>query len=446
MKDYYCLNIKFDEKIIENTWFHCHLFIKDKNIELKVYFLETTELSTKLFNWSTDNRNWDRLSLFTEIKVSDEENDLLEINTQNSKITGLKSGELDHYGNSYFSIILDSISISKAPISSLENNAKIYLNKQGFDLVKGFYSVFSQIENDKFDMQRMKGMDKFYELENSRFRPEFEFNTSDNTNNSKPFIEKIPIINFKLKNEVKESEVINYFLVACKVTSFYLGINIDFYQGEINLKDKRIIVFRTLKNQFIKEISSLNHFLDVRGTNGFLSLEWQPGFSENKDKIIKAIDNFVTARLLDENSKFLVLYNSIEVCMNGFKPKAKKFILNVSEKEKRKIYEEVFKLLKDTIRSADQLEFKNKWENAKKNLVYKPMDSPLQQFLIENNIPIGDLIISTSKMKKIRNNIIHGSLEKIDSNELETANFQLFKINTLLIFNLLGIKNWKSNI
>lgn len=446
MKDFYCLDIKFDEKIIENTWFHCHLFVKDKNIELKVYFLETTKLSTKLFNWSSDNRNWDRLSLFTEFKVSDKENDLLEINTQNSRITGMKSGELDQYGNSYFSIILDSISISKAPISGLENNAKIYLNKQGFDLVKGYYSVFIQVENDKFDMQRMKGMDKFYELENSRFRPEFEFITSDNTNNSKPFIEKIPIINFKLNNQVKECEVLNDFLVACKITSFYLGINVDFYQGEINLKDKRIIVFKTLKNQFIKEISSLNHFLDVRGTNGFLSLNWQPGFSENRDKIIKAIDNFVTARLLDENSKFLVLYNSLEVCMNGFKPTAKKFILNVSEKEKRKTYEEVFKLLKNTIRSADQLEFKNKWENAKKNLVYKPMDSPLQQFLIENKIPISDLIISTSKLKIIRNNIIHGSLEKIDSNEVETANFQLFKINTLLIFNLLGINNWKSNI
>lgn len=101
-------------------------------------------------------------------------------------------------------------------------------------------------------------------------------------------------------------------------------------------------------------------------------------------------------------------------------------------------------ILKSTIFAEDLSEFENKWKNAKKNLVYKPMNSPLNQFLIDNFIPVETLQISTDKLKKIRNNIIHGNLDNIDTKELEEANFQLFRINIILIFNLLEIQNWRN--
>lgn len=447
MKDFYCLEIRFNEAIIEDrSWLHSHLKIDQDEIELKVFYSGEIDISRKYFEWSSNNKDWNKLSLYSEIKISSSENELLDVNTEDSKITGLKSGEIDANGNYYLTILLDSIVISKPPVSELNNTARILLNEQGFDLVKGFYSIFTQVKKDVFDIQRMNGMETFYRIEKSKFRPEFEFNTSDNTNNPKPYIEKVPIIKFQLHNLASEDQVLNYFTIACKITSFYLGINVDYFQGEINLKNKRVLVFKKLKKQINQNISSLNHFLDVRGTDGFLKLEWQNGFFENQEKIIRSINNFITARLLDKNSKFLVLFNTIEICMNGFKPKAKKFELAVSKKEKSKVYKKAYQILESTIVEEDLSDFKNKWENVKKNLVYKPMDSPLKQFLIDNNIDVDRLNISITKMKNIRNNIIHGSLEKVDKNELEEANFQLFRINTIIIFNLLGINNWKNII
>lgn len=446
MKDFYCLEIKFNENLDLNDWYHIHLKIDGRQIELQIFHPNELNFGTKFHNWVFNEKDYEKLCNYSTIKVSTKENDLISIDINNSKILKSSTNQIDSNNNIYFSIILDSISISKPPVEEFENTAKIYLNEQGFDLVKGYYSVFSRVENDIFDIQRMQGLENFYQLEKSKFRPEFEFSTSDNRNNRKPYIEKIPIINFNLDGELIEKDVLKYFQIACKITSFYLRIKIDFTQGEINLKDKRVLIFKTLKNQLNQEINSLNQFLEVRGTDGFLNLNWQQGFLKNQNKISRAIDNFVLARILDENVKLLVLFNTLEICMNGFSPQANKFKLEVTKKQKAKIYEEAFKGLKSTISSDDEEDFYKKWKNAEKNMVYKSMTHPIIQFLEKNNITIDKLKITVSRMTEIRGDIIHGSLEKIQKEELEETNIQLSKINIILIFNLLGIKNGRSNI
>jgi hypothetical protein len=44
---------------------------------------------------------------------------------------------------------------------------------------------------------------------------------------------------------------------------------------------------------------------------------------------------------------------------------------------------------------------------------------------------------------QLRNNIIHGSIEKVNAEELRKANILLYRINGILILNLMGIKDWK---
>ena len=160
MKDFYCLEIRFNEAIIEDrSWLHSHLKIDQDEIELKVFYSGEIDISRKYFEWSSNNKDWNKLSLYSEIKISSSENELLDVNTEDSKITGLKSGEIDANGNYYLTILLDSIVISKPPVSELNNTARILLNEQGFDLVKGFYSIFTQVKKDVFDIQRMNGME-----------------------------------------------------------------------------------------------------------------------------------------------------------------------------------------------------------------------------------------------------------------------------------------------
>ncbi len=51
--------------------------------------------------------------------------------------------------------------------------------------------------------------------------------------------------------------------------------------------------------------------------------------------------------------------------------------------------------------------------------------------------------ITVNRLKKIRDNITHGSIDKINQNQLEKANILLYRITGILILNLLQIKEWE---
>ena len=53
--------------------------------------------------------------------------------------------------------------------------------------------------------------------------------------------------------------------------------------------------------------------------------------------------------------------------------------------------------------------------------------------------------ISIDKLKSLRDCITHGSINKIDSEELEKTNKFLYRINGILILNLMDINAWKLN-
>ncbi len=99
----------------------------------------------------------------------------------------------------------------------------------------------------------------------------------------------------------------------------------------------------------------------------------------------------------------------------------------------------------ETIDVSEREQFKNKWTSFSGKLVYKPMTSPLVKFLESQNLNISEFPISVRELKELRDNITHGSIEKIDREQLRKANQFLYRINGILIFNLIGIKEWKLN-
>src|SRR5690606_23547287 len=122
--------------------------------------------------------------------------------------------------------------------------------------------------------------------------------------------------------------------------------------------------------------------------------------------------NFVTARLVDANSKFLLLFNILEVCMSGFSPSYGKFSLAITEKERTERYQEAYDILRKTVVIEEEKDFKNSWNNVVRNLVNKPMTNPMIQFLKLNGIPVDELKIPMTTMKRIRGSIVHGSFDK----------------------------------
>ncbi|MNS30500.1 hypothetical protein D3C72_625340 [compost metagenome] len=183
--------------------------------------------------------------------------------------------------------------------------------------------------------------------------------------------------------------------------------------------------------------------LTVQGINGFLKLNWQKGYIQNQDKLNEAITNYTHSRLLDTNSKFMLLYNIIEICMGGNKIIEEKFTSVVTRKKKISIYREAFKIIKQTVAEEDYYDFEKKWDTVKQKLVHKPMKSPLIQFLEANRININNMETSINEMKKLRDSIFHGSVDPATTEQIKKSNQQLYSITSILILNLLGVKQWE---
>ena len=100
-------------------------------------------------------------------------------------------------------------------------------------------------------------------------------------------------------------------------------------------------------------------------------------------------------------------------------------------------------LLLETVEISDRAQFRNKWTSLCGKLDYKPMQSILDRFFTTQNLNTSEFPITISKLKDMRNNITHGSIEKVDMELVRKANKFLYRINGILILNLLGIKEWK---
>jgi hypothetical protein len=137
-----------------------------------------------------------------------------------------------------------------------------------------------------------------------------------------------------------------------------------------------------------------------------------------------------------------MLYNIIEILMAGKSNSNEKFELIVDDVEKEKIYKIALTELKKTISEKDYLDFENKWKTLQNRIAYKPMKSPLVEFLKENNIENKDLKIDIDKIKEIRDKITHGSVKTLKLNIVEEANYDLYRISIKLILNQLGLKKF----
>lgn len=443
MKKFHCLETLFKTKFSNNKSYHSHLFLKDNKIEILIY-CSNSNFINQFMNWFGQDKESENILDYIDITVSEKENDLINISIENSKIISITSEQYDDTGKAYFTIIFDQVILYKKPLKNENSYAKIYLNDDGFDLVKGYYSIFTGFFGDgKFDIIRMKGMDEFYNLGNCQFRPEFEYNVSDKRDSRNPEIEKIPILKFQLSENSTQTEIINYLNIACKICSFYLGNNIEFSKGLISLKEHRVIIRKTLETKFTLNINSLNWIMTVRGIHEFLKLNWQEAYLKNQNKLDKAITNYTHSRLLDSNSKFMLLYNIIDICMGGFKPNSEKFKVIVSKREKNKNYNNALEILKKNIAETDITDFEIKWESAIRQLIYKPMKSTLSDFFNFNKIDIENLEVSINSMKEIRDEIFHGRVNDEMQELINKSNIQLFRITPILILNLLNIKDWE---
>lgn len=452
MKDFYCLDIEFPDVDFNKYYIKCdqvgkihhsHLYIHVNEIELRIFYDDKTYFGEKFSMWS-QRIDWNKFGSFIKVIKIGEKRDLRRIDLSLSKLCGIQNSTTNYEGKSKYVIIkLDTTKIYWNPIKERINTAEFYLADNGFRVVESFYTVLFGF-NDNFNIKRMNGMNVFYNLGKSKFRPEFNTFSRDNKSNRIAEIVKEPKIQFKYKKTVSEDEAIFYSDVVSHLASFFYHCKIDYSLIRIHLPEHTITIKRVERKNFFDSSGSLSGFNNYWDFHKFLQSKWQKRTLINFKVLSKAIELFNQALVVDSNSEYLIRFNILEIC-NNLKHVTEKFNFIVNSSTKRNKYKKALEFLLETIEETEHEQFKNKWMSISGKLQYKPMKSPLIRFLESQNMKLSDFPISVSDLKELRDNIVHGSIDKIDREQLRKANILLYRINGILILNLIGIKEWKLN-
>lgn len=452
MKDYYCFDIEFPDVDFNEYYIKCdevskvhnaHLFTRDNEIELRIFYNHKTYLGEKIGMWM-QSKSWRKFGSL--IKVSNEQqNDRLQkIDLSEAKLCGLENSTSYFEGKAKYVVIkIDTVKFYWKPVKEETNTAEFYMHHVGFRVVEPFYSILFGYDGN-FNISRMEGMDVYYKLGKCEFRPEFNTYSRDNRANRVAHITKEPKIQFKYNETVTETEAIFYGNVVRHLASFYHHIKIDYSLCRIHLPEHTITIKKIEEKKAFDIRGSLWGFNIYWDFHKFLQSDWQSSTLKKFKVLSKAIELFNQALLVDSNSEFLIRYNLIEICDRRKQKNEKfKFILKGSSKKKK--YNEALNLLLETVDLDEHKLFKNKWDSLSGKLEHKPMKSPLASFLESQNLKISEFPISIDKLKTLRDNIVHGSIDKIDLEELRKTNRFLYRLNGILILNLIGINEWKLN-
>lgn len=118
MKDYYCFEISFPtidfDSFMSNSEksisiHHAHLFSKENEIEIRIFFESKTYFGRKLSIWAS-RINWRDFGSFIQSSKESQNDRLKKIDFSNSALLGMTNGTDQYEGNlEYVSIKIDSV-------------------------------------------------------------------------------------------------------------------------------------------------------------------------------------------------------------------------------------------------------------------------------------------------------------------------------------------------
>ncbi|MCG8883961.1 hypothetical protein G1L02_12445 [Tenacibaculum finnmarkense] len=460
MSEFHCLDIEFPNVDFSRYFIktktevkqihHAHLYTRQDEIELRIFYEDSTYFGEKLSTWisSIDSK---KFGSFIKIKLTENHTNerLQKIDLSEAKLSGLTNSSNYYKGKEKYIIVkIDTVKFYWNPNEENKNTAEFYLDDKGFRVVNPFYGIFGPktfFKNDgKFEISRMKDSTKFYKLDKSSFRPEFNVYSKDNKKDRTATIIKEPKIQFKYQKEVTEKETIFYGNIVLMLASFYHHLKIDYTLRRIHLTESTITIKNIEEKNYFDTNGSLWGFEIYWDFNKFLKSSWQKETIKNFDLLSKAVTLFNQSHLVDNSSAFLIRYNIIEIC-DKQKQNKEKFTLTLSKRQRKEKQEEALAKLLETIKEDEHEVFKKRWRDIQALLQNKPMKNQLVSFLESQNLDPKTFPIGIRELNELRNNITHGSIDKVDLEQLRKANILLYRISGILILNLMGIKDWKLN-
>jgi hypothetical protein len=285
------------------------LYIKEKEIYIRIFEKEEHSDFDRRY---MANRN--SLGLFEEnFEIVKSEIDLL---FENARI--FKSISLSGKGsNKYFTIFLTNICLIRPNIHKEDiNEGKAVLNPNGLKIVNLFYSFFTNLRTkNSFDVSRMNGMSDYYKINNLKFRPELDYSDNEQRNSEEFTVKKIPTIRFSFKDTAYE-EAKDQMAVICKFLSFCYRIRIQYHKLIYRTEESIYIYFKNEKinEVYTSKIDTIFEFLSTTyRIEKILKTKWYLHYLNNRSKFDKAIDNYLHSREVESSSRYLLLFNIIEI-------------------------------------------------------------------------------------------------------------------------------------
>jgi hypothetical protein len=457
MNEFYCLDIEFPDvdfglyyiknKTKISKVHHAHLYARHDEIELRIFYDASSYFGEKLVAWSSkiDSKKFGSL-IKVKVTANQTNERIQKIDIADAKLCGLSTGSNYYVGNKKYVIVnIDTVKFYWNPNEGTKNTAEFYLDDKGFRVVSPFYGIVGPktfFKNDgKFEINRMNDSTKFVKLGKSSFRPEFNVYSKDNKKDRTATIIKEPKIQFKFQNGITEKEAIFYGDVVSMLASFYHHIKIDYTLRRIHLPENTITVKNIEQKNYFDTEGNLWGFNIYWNFNRFLQASWQKETLKNFELLSKAITLFNQSHLVDNSSAFLIRYNIIEIC-DKQKQATEKFTLTLNKKQRKAKQDEALVKILETIKTDEHEEFKKRWQNVQTLLQNKTMKNQLVSFLESQNLDPETFPVSIKDLKKLRDYITHGSIERVDQELLRRSNILLYRITGILILNLMGVKEW----
>lgn len=455
MIDYICINLEIPEfyKLIYSSKnlipkvHHCHLFTNNNEIEMRLFFEKETNFMDLFFAWTNivDMTNFGKY-LNVSIDNNNLDKRITSIDISNAALKNVNYSSLNiEDGRNFLILNFDTIRIFRKNHFKNINTAEFYLEDKGFRIVKSFYSILtpdSYNENDNvFSFGKMDQTEDFFKIGIANFIPNFYYASKDNRNNRIATITKHPKIDFKFLSSISLEDVVKYGDLVLILSSFFHHINIEYFRTCIYFVDYSVTILKVEEENFLDFAGGLGR-LGIHGNlNNFLKLCCNDVTLVNYNLIKKIVQMFNQSHIVDDYSSFLIRYNIIEICDKS-KPENVKFNYKF-KKRNSKIFSEALKIILQNVHDDEHEDFVKRWENVKTLLQNKPMKNNLNRFLLQQNIDISIFPIQIETLITLRNNITHGSLNKISQSELHEANKMLYQICGALILNIMNIHNWK---
>jgi hypothetical protein len=377
-------------------------------LTLKMFHNEIERLRIKLDKWLSSTKS-NLLSEFIDVIIDDNQ-DVFKIEFTNSKFFKITdSSKYIENGRNYILIEIDYVKIECNLQKNKNSNQLIcYLNDSAFDLFNKNYKYFSFFDKNIWKAQNLQS--DFLKFGNISFFMEFYFDSKLGENDTH-IILKQPKLNFKFEN-LSEFDILNHLNLLCTLMSFYRNETIDFFYCQINYDNSYTIISKKKRQKshensktglfYLKSRKKLLEYLSEANVNYLLSK-----FQNNSLNLI--INQFLLSKHLHNESRFMLLFNSLELLKRSLDKENDEFKFN--EKSNKKLGESIriyLRNLSELVDKDEKEEFEKHIITLEKTVKYKPVKEQFNIFFKKYDIELQD--IDFDKVKKIRDTIFHGNV------------------------------------